>query len=210
MGNKYIEYFIDTFGQAMSSITVPDETLKKWEKVLPTTLIELWKKEGWGNYRDGLISFVNPDEYDDVLDFWLENTPLKEEDSYHVIAKTAFGSLYIFGEATGMRLIINSLYNQIIYFSATGKNELNDEFESFLGFEDPEDFDWEDDNGNYFFEKAIAKFGPLEKHEIFAFEPAYVLGGQLNFNDLNKVDCRIHLTLLRDFSSPAIVKFNIS
>ncbi|HCL5254181.1 TPA: DUF1851 domain-containing protein [Salmonella enterica] len=207
MSNKYIEYFIDNFGQAIASVAVPDESIKKWEGLLPATLIELWKNEGWGSYRNGLISFVNPDEYDDVLDLWLEDTQLEEEDSYHVIAKTAFGSLYIFGESTGMRLIINPLYNQIVCFSDTKRSELNEEIESFLGFGEPEDYDWEDDNGNYFFEKAIAKFGPLGQHEMFAFEPAYVLGGQLKFNDLNKVDCRVHLILLRELSSPHIVNF---
>jgi hypothetical protein len=41
---------------------------------------------------------VNPDDYDDVLTEWITGTPLAKLDNFHVIARTAFGNLYLWGE----------------------------------------------------------------------------------------------------------------
>ncbi len=40
-----------------------------------------------GTYKNGLFSLVNPDKDEVVLDIWLEDTPFKEMDAYHVIAE---------------------------------------------------------------------------------------------------------------------------
>ncbi|EDP9826613.1 DUF1851 domain-containing protein [Salmonella enterica subsp. enterica] len=211
MRDQDFSYFIEKFGEATSSVTVPEKSIMKWKGVLPDKLLDYWKKEGWGTYRNGLFSLVNPEEYDDILDMWLEDTPFEEMDSYHVIARTAFGDLYAFGESTGRNITIQPLFNQVIYdesnFIKKTSNNLNSEIETFLAASSVKEFDLFDCNDNYLFDRAIEKLGALADNEMFGLEPAYVLGGHLQLENLSKLDCRIHLMILRELSSPEIIRF---
>ncbi|EKS4614625.1 DUF1851 domain-containing protein [Salmonella enterica] len=211
MRDQDFSYFIEKFGEATSSVTVPEKSIMKWKGVLPDKLLDYWKKEGWGTYRNGLFSLVNPEEYDDVLDIWLEDTSFEEVDSYHVIARTAFGDLYAFGESTGRNITVMPLLNRLIFnernFIKKTADVLDSEIVSFLASSSQKRFDLIDDNDNYLFDKAIKKLGALADNEMFGLEPAYVLGGHLQLENLSKLDCRIHLMILRELSSPEIIRF---
>ncbi len=45
-----------------------------------------------------------------VLDIWLEDTPFKEMDAYHVIAGSAFGELYVLVSLPRKRNIYDSAF----------------------------------------------------------------------------------------------------
>ncbi|EHR8838477.1 DUF1851 domain-containing protein [Shigella flexneri] len=211
MRDQYISYFIEKFGEPTSYSAVPEKSMIKWKGILPDKLLSYWKTEGWGTYRNGLFSLVNPDEYDEIIDVWLEDTPFEEIDSYHVIAKSAFGELYAFGESTGINITIQPLLNQIVFaennFIKKTIDDLNSEIESFLAFSDIEEFDLLDCNDNYIFERAIKQLGALADNEMFGLEPAYVLGGRIKIENLSKVDCQVHLMILRELSAPQIIRF---
>lgn len=114
MRDEYFNCLIDDFGEASSSIQVPMEIINKWTGILPDILLDYWRSEGGSSYKNGLFSLVNPDDYEDLLDLWLEGTPFEELDSYHVIAKTGFGKLFIFGENTGCNTTVTCYINKII------------------------------------------------------------------------------------------------
>ncbi|EAB5055295.1 DUF1851 domain-containing protein [Salmonella enterica] len=211
MRDQHISYFIENFGEATSYSAVPEKSMTKWEGTLPDKLLSYWKTEGWGMYKNGLFSLVNPDEYEDVLDIWLEDTPFEEMDAYHVIARTGFGELYAFGESTGRNITILPLLNKIIFnensFINKTKNILDSEISSFLASSSQERFDLVDNNDNYLFDRAVKKLGALADNEMFGLEPAYILGGKIKIENLSKVDCQIHLMILRELSSPNIIGF---
>ncbi|MDH1125689.1 GAD-like domain-containing protein [Enterobacter sp. GD03975] len=200
--------FIEIFGEATKSTIVSDSHVQKWREILPNQLLRYWKIEGWNTYRHGLLSIVNPDNYEDILDIWLENTFLEERDSYHVIARTGFGSLYACGEQSGRNLIIDC-YNHSIYFSKNNafvkpQDKLDSEIRSFFGASNIERFDLRNESGEYLFERAVNKLGPLNDDEIFGFEPALIFGGVEDIKHIVKVNAQVHLTLLREFSEPTI------
>ncbi|WP_079775093.1 GAD-like domain-containing protein [Salmonella bongori] len=211
MRDEDFSYFIKKFGEATSSVIVPEGSINKWKNILPNKLLDYWKTEGWGIYRNGLFSLVNPEEYEDILDIWLEDTRFEEMDSYHVIAKTAFGELYAWGESTGRNITIQPLFNQIIYnksnFIKKTTSELNSEIESFFAFSSVDEFDLSDGDGNYLFDKAIEKYGILADNEMFGLEPAYILGGNLALGNLIKLNCQVHLMILRELAPPKIIQF---
>ncbi|EBR5763293.1 GAD-like domain protein, partial [Salmonella enterica] len=89
MRDQDISYFIEKFGEATSYSAVPEKSMTKWKGILPDKLLSYWKTEEWGTYKNGLFSLVNPDKDEVVLDIWLEDTPFKEMDAYHVIARSA-------------------------------------------------------------------------------------------------------------------------
>ncbi len=57
--------------------------------------------------------------------------------------------------------------------------------------------------------KSGKKFGPLGDNEIFGFEPAIILGGELDIKYIQKVDARIHLSILAQLAEPEINEINI-
>lgn len=67
---------------------------------------------------------MNPQEHEGVVASWLEGTFLEERDTYHLIARSAFGDLYLWGEKTGFSLKITSILSRCIIedFEVTSEN----------------------------------------------------------------------------------------
>lgn len=86
-------------------------------------------------------------------------------------------------------------------------DELVSEIESFLAFSNVEEFDLFDCNDNYIFDRAVKQLGVLANNEMFGLEPAYIFGGEIKIENLSKVDCQIHLMILRELSLPNIIVF---
>ncbi|EEN6519734.1 DUF1851 domain-containing protein, partial [Salmonella enterica subsp. enterica] len=74
-------------------------------------------------------------------------------------------------------------------------------------FSNVEEFDLFDCNDNYIFDRAVKQLGVLANNEMFGLEPAYIFGGEIKIENLSKVDCQIHLMILRELSSPNIIGF---
>ncbi|MAF03907.1 GAD-like domain-containing protein [Herbaspirillum sp.] len=208
MRDEDFEYFISNFGEATKSSPVPSEILEKWRDKLPDQLLKYWEQEGWCEYANGLFCTVDPDDYEDIVDEWLADTGLDEIDAFHVIARSAFGTLYVSGEKTGRsvtivcaRNMISALKNKLII---KNMEDQDSSIRSFFVSSDFARFDMEDENGQPLFERARSKLGPLEPHEIYGFEPAIVLGGKIRLENLVKVKTNVHLTILRQFAEPEL------
>jgi hypothetical protein len=208
MRDEDFEFFIRNFGEATKRTAVPAASLEKWRDKLPEQLLTYWQQEGWCEYKDGLFCTVDPDDYEDLVDEWLADTGLDEIDAFHVIARTAFGDLYVCGEKTGCSATIACPINSIAALPADliaqTKDELDFSVRFFFGDSEPDEFDMEDENGQPLFERARAKLGPLEPNEIYGFEPAIVLGGKIRLDNLVKVNAHVHLTILRQFAEPEL------
>ncbi|MDC9581621.1 GAD-like domain-containing protein [Xenorhabdus sp. PR6a] len=208
MRDKYFEYFIKKMGEATQHKEVPAEAVDKWLGKLPGQLLYYWKHEGWNSYKDGLFSIVNPDDYEDIVDMWLENTPFESMDAYHVIARSGFGKLYLCGEKTGTNLSISCIFNTIRHekdnFNHKDHNQFNLDIAGFFSSETPESNDLKGGGKTGIFSRAVEKYGPLGEHEIFGFEPAIILGGEIKLENVRKLDMHIHLDILRQFADPDI------
>lgn len=73
------------------------------------------------------------------------------------------------------------------------------ELQSFLSMVEREDFDMEDADGEFLFERALQALGPLGEQELYGFEPALVMGGKAVLGNLRKLQLDVHLTILRQF-----------
>lgn len=45
-----------------------------------------------------------------------------------------------------------------------------------------------DDNNNYLFDRTVKKLGALADNEMFGLEPAYILGGEIKFFFIQKLN----------------------
>lgn len=95
--NEDFEYFLENMGPAISKRRAPPSSLARFQGKLPDQLLAFWDEHGWCGYADGLFWTVDPQEYEPVLEAWIGDTPLMERDAYHVIARSAFGKLYLWG-----------------------------------------------------------------------------------------------------------------
>ncbi|BET96021.1 GAD-like domain-containing protein [Xenorhabdus taiwanensis] len=206
MRDEFFECFIQDLGEATQHRTVPSETVEKWRGKLPNKLLHYWETEGWNSYQDGLFSIVNPDDYEDIVDMWLEDTPFESMDAYHVIAKSGFGDLYLIGETTGKNVSISCVFNTIIHVKKEFYKKSNQDLDVgvFFANRTVRSFDLTGSGKTGVFSRAVKKYGPLNENEIFGFEPAVVLGGEIKLENVRKLDMRIHLDILRQFADPDI------
>jgi len=212
MRDEDFEVFIDEFGEATHRINVPPGAVQKWRGKLPDLLLTYWQEEGWCGYANGLFWFVNPDDYEDIIDEWLENTPLEQIDTFHVIARTGFGDLHVCGESTGLSVTISCPINAIFALPGNlkpkSKEDLDWSLRDFVGLS-ASGCDLKDESGVPLFERAVAKLGALEPDEVYGFEPAIAVGGRMRLENLAKLKLDTHLTILRQLASPTLPFSNV-
>lgn len=200
MRDEDFDYFISKFGEATHRVVVPENSIRQWRGKLPDQLLTYWREEGWCGYADGLFWIVDPEDYQDLVDFWLEDTFFTDIDTYHAIARTAFGELFLFGEKTGRSATLSCFANFITSLKNERKSKpserLNSEIRSFFLME-PQECDLKDEKQKPLFERALKKLGPLTSNEVYGFEPALVAGGAMRLENLAKLDLHAHLTILR-------------
>lgn len=76
-----------------------EEMIEKYQGVLPTGLIALWKEKGLGNLKDGYFQLINPDEYIEIL----KDTYFRGNESYPIMV-TAFGDIITWEEINILEL----------------------------------------------------------------------------------------------------------
>jgi len=88
--NGAFSNFIEEFGSPIERREVPTSSIQRYRGKLPDQLLEYWREHGWCGYGDGIFWMVNPQDYDAIVESWLEGTELEGFDNYHVIAHQPF------------------------------------------------------------------------------------------------------------------------
>lgn len=208
MRDKMFEFFISKFGEATQKREVPQSSIDAWRGRLPEQMLTYWKAEGWCGYQNGLLWTVNPDDYEDLVRQWLAGTSLAQVDTYHVIARGAFGDLYLCGEKGGSNMTLSCQLHAIFALPhelrPKSESDRNHSIQSFFGVRKTTHSDQKDAAGQPLFSRALAKLGPLAVDEMYGFEPALVAGGTNDLAHLAKVKLEQHLTILRQLAKPSI------
>ena len=206
-------WFLEEFGEPNKQQDVSQETVSFYRNKLPNQLLTYWKYYGFCSFKDGLFSIVNPDDYKVTKDIWLGETQIAEKDEYHVIAKTGYGDLLLWGERSGNDFTITPRNAEI--FSSKGEakriseGKSDEAMQGFFATKAPERVDKKDvDTGKPIFDDAVKKFGSLATDEMFTFEPALFLGGEQTLKTVNKVNIFVQLELLAKMGTPQIMDIN--
>ncbi len=200
-------------GSITNSQLVPESSFEKYRGILPDSLLLIWKKAGWANWCNGIFWTVNPADYDDLVELWLESTPFPEIDQYHIIARSAFGKLYAWGQNNNQSFTISCPLNALIAQEKkirTATDDPNRTLGVFFSGSDKEKFDMEDENGESLFDQALEKLGPLAADEVYGFEPPLFAGGAaaLRVDHLAKLKLDQHLTILRQLGGVPQIPFS--
>lgn len=211
MVDKNYEYFYrdEGFGPSMDQRAVDDSKLRRYESKLPSRLLEYWREYGFAGYGEGLFWMTDPDEYALVLEQWIKGTPFDGTDKYHVIGRTAFGKLFIWGEKTGPCMKILPAWAMIFPRSTPtpiAPEEADFLIATWLSGMDKENLDEMDENEDPLFKRALRTLGKLEVDEIYGFVPALSIGGAARLDHLRRVKAIEHLTLLAHLGPPQVMR----
>ena len=102
------------FGPPTSSTPAPPAVIEAFRGRLPDRLLGCWQRYSFCAFMDGLFSIENPAEYESDLEAWIGDTPIEEEDAFHVIARNGFGDLLLWGARSGYRCRIKPNHGWIL------------------------------------------------------------------------------------------------
>lgn len=190
--DKYFEFFLENFGPAIDRRDVPPEVLERFKGKLPDQMLAYWREQGWCGYADGLYWTVNPEDYEPVLDAWLGDSKFVEDDALHIIARSVFGHLLIWGERSGYcaRLFAPGSY-VVKVKTETQKKDLDMAARSFFSIQKRDVYEFD---GR--FAQAKHRLGRLSRDEMYGYVPALALGGSDDVSHLEKVKAVEHLIFL--------------
>ena len=201
--DEYFEMFLEEFGEPCNRREVPASSMERYRHALPEQLLKYWEEFGWAGYASGLFWIVNPQEYEGVASAWLEGTELDGRDQFHVVARTAFGELFLWGEKFGPVISVTTLCSYAIAPHSFDKPpaDLNSEVKYFFAFlnKSPRDYDG-------YFEDVLRRLGPLDDTQMYGFVPALALGGQGHAKNLEKVSAVEHMTFLAQLDQLTILR----
>jgi len=187
-----LENFNTYFQPAADCIPASQAVIDLYQEKVPGLLLDLWKTTGLGNYNDGIIELINPQDFEPALWTWLG----REVSNYVPIAITGFGELFYYRKLTETDedvCMIDIQYRKI----ETLTWSLESFFDSFLTDEDDRD-EWLRED---LFKEAIAQHGKLAKHEVFTFVPILAFGGSDEVDALQKRNAQVYQELVFQMTS---------
>ncbi|MEB6666199.1 DUF1851 domain-containing protein [Acinetobacter vivianii] len=204
--NFEIFYHDEGFGPPVCVEPVSEETLNKYQGKLPNQLLEYWRAFGFSGWGNGLFWLVNPEDYQDVLDAWLEHVELQPHEEYFVIGRSAFGELSVWGTIHGQCLTISTAMNQIFPSMEIMEEDEGDLLiRVFISSKEKRFLDQKDYKNKPLFDRAVKKYGVLKPNEMFGFEPALILGGEAKLENVRKLPIISHLQFLASLDTPRMM-----
>jgi hypothetical protein len=200
--DELFEYFLEKMGPAVYRREVPASSIERYRGRLPDQLLAYWQEHGWSGYADGLFWTVDPQEYEPVLEAWIGNTPFMEQDAHHIIARSALGKIYFWGERTGYSMKLSAPAAFVLPMADMEiSGTLDQQIQKFFGFHNREGDDFDD-----LFAPALQTLGRLQYDEMYGFVPALALGGPSDLAHLQKVKAVEHLVLLAQLSELRVLR----
>ena len=154
---------------------------EKYSGQLPSELIDVWQKYGFGSLLNGYLKVIDPDEYRDLLD----DTYILSGFAIPIFA-TAFADIVTWERGRYLRMVD--------YKNGT-----------FSGMSAGFKFFWGDladgaFNGKFFdlelYDAAAGKLGRPRFDECFGYVPLLGLGGGRGVDSLRRVKLREHIALI--------------
>lgn len=205
------DYFLEKFGEPHDSEAIPENVIETYRNKLPTQLFNYWRAIGASGFYNGLIWIVNPDEYQDLLDSWLEGSPFENRKDLSVIARSAFGELEVWAKSKKQIMAINPNINVIYYYSeddneTSSNEEENFDMRCFWAFQNIENIDKTDAQDQPLFARALKKLGQLKSDEMYGYSHRLALGGKETLENLEIVKLDVYHDLAQQMEPPQIIK----
>ena len=204
------DFFLEEFSEPHDCQTARDAVIQEYQAKLPPQLFKYWQALGWCGYGNGLLWMTNPAEYQPILDNWLTGTLFEERNDLSVIARSAFGELYVWAKGKGKVLKINPIISTIFYFPEDDQNNYTLEEENkymryFWGTKKVKFIDNTDENEQPMFDRALKTLGPLKSDEMYGLKFARMLGGDISLDNLGIMKLEVYHDIARQMDTPQMI-----
>ena len=208
MTDEYFEMFLEEFGETTAPIQATDQQIEGYRGILPDQLLHYWQQIGFSGFKDGLFWITNPAEFEDVLESFLDGTDYEDYDNYHVIARSAYGELYLWGERTGDSLAIVPYLNWI----KTRKGKERDikkgksdfAIKRLFAVLSPKATDIQYGE-RLMFPSVLKKHGPVGHDEVMVFNPYLFMGGKKSPDKMTKENLHVFLQVMADLGGAEVI-----
>lgn len=192
--------FRDAYGNGQQYRAFGPEDRARLENAVPDWFLDLWETDGWASYRGGLLWTVDPHVFEPLVKLWKSPYPGT------VVARTAFGSLYLLKEYPISDEEIGRSTAEIdphtAQYSIVGPEAEGFFTEDLADLEYIKDVLWEPD-----VKRAVKDLGPLAWDEMYGYEPALALGGSGERETVRRYKLFEHHLLLSQLGELKVVKF---
>ncbi|WP_246616302.1 GAD-like domain-containing protein [Shewanella sairae] len=203
-----MEFFLSKFGAPTDVVAATSEQVESYRGILPDRLLEYWQQLGFSGFQNGLFWITNPAEFEDVLESFLEGTEFADYDNYHVIARSAYGELYLWGEKTGYSLSIIPHLNWIKTNKGSegdiANSKANEAIQHFFAIRKVKTID-ELVGSSSLFPSVLKKHGSIGKDEVMVFTPYLFMGGRKSPDAMAKEDLHVFLQVMADLGGAEII-----
>lgn len=175
----------EKYASADASLISEYEGVLMADKDKTDIINDIWKTEGFCIYKNGLITFLNPKEYNDLA----RNFP-DVSDKAEVFARTATGCLFLWEEYSfGKNIAFLNVH--------TGEKKIiSTSFNVLMEWDLPAEGFWEDDcNGKMEF-AVMEKFKHIPHDQCAGYKLALPLGGKASLSNMELLDFKTYLELL--------------
>lgn len=181
MNNNIIETFLKTYNPGNNLIKPEQRFIEEAKKIVPKVIIDLWINYGFGEYGDGIIKIVNPEEYMGVLYDWLG----KKDFTRIPLIVDAFGDIFYYrylGNGINDISVVDVHYGNIQVCTYS----YQDFFNKFMIDTKINDVYLR----SKLYNEAINKCGRLSTNEAYFFKPAIKVAGYEHIDFIEKGDCK--------------------
>lgn len=186
------EAFLEKYQPSGDLVEPSEGAIRACENAgLPDGLLDFIKRHGFGNYGEGILKLIDPEQYAEILYSWIGG----RDSSRIPFMMTGFGDLFYF------RNLGDGIYDvsllDIHYRRATVPAYTISEFLTYLL--DPEVE--EEVLRRSLFDSARKKCGSLAADEIYFFAPGLAIGGLEDIQYVTKGKADVHHQLLIQLAS---------
>ncbi len=205
-----LEGLAEDHGEPTTFVPTDPAVLARLREKLPEVFIAYWQRYGFSVFANGFFQLVNPEPYRAALSAWIKDTELASRDRYHVIMKTAFGHLLIWGETCGndITLWLIGGYMRIRKDNNAQditKGQANKWAESLLYGISQRHHDAKDAKGPMF-ARALKQLGPLGLDQVYGLVPTPAIGGDIALDNLRIVSAPEHIAIAAALGDRAVLR----
>lgn len=194
---------LELLGAPVATAPVPEGHAERYSH-LPPLLRRLWREVGFAGFYDGRVWLCDPAEWAPAVDAWTAGLDLPfGPDRWHAICRSAFGSMWLWGDRTGQSLSIEPVHGLVSPHSSSATSMDTDflrdvQVEAVLVGPSAAKADLWGDDEEPLFARARAAHGPLGPDTMYTFVPALSAGGSLTVDRIVVDDAATHVALLAD------------
>ena len=175
--------FLSCYEPNKELLEASDEFVKEYNGLVPEELIALWYNYGFGNYGNGILKLINPNDYKKNLELFLK---VKDEKNIPFMI-TGFGDIFYLDNKG--EIYLYKIHYKKKEFCASNLNEF---FKSYIVNSKVMNSDLR----NNLFNLAIKELGELDNSDIYNFIPSISFGGKEQVDYIQKADALVSQKLL--------------